>query len=89
MSGVSNKILMDIRQELYEHLQKLSFNFFDKRPAGKILARVIGDVNSLKNVLNNSVITLIPDFVTIVVVLIIMFIMNARLALGAWHSYRF
>lgn len=63
--------------------------FFDKRPAGKILARVIGDVNSLKNVLNNSVITLIPDFVTIVVVLIIMFIMNARLALGAWHSYRF
>ncbi len=83
MSGVSNKILMDIRQELYEHLQKLSFNFFDKRPAGKILARVIGDVNSLKNVLNNSVITLIPDFVTIVVVLIIMFIMNARLALGA------
>lgn len=28
MSGVSNKILMDIRQELYEHLQKLSFNFF-------------------------------------------------------------
>ncbi len=83
MSGVSNKILMEIRQELYEHLQKLSFNFFDKRPAGKILARVIGDVNSLKNVLNNSVITLVPDFVTIVVVLIIMFIMNAKLALGA------
>lgn len=83
MSRVSNKILMDIRQELYEHLQKLSFNFFDKRPAGKILARVIGDVNSLKNVLNNSVITLIPDFVTIIVVLIIMFIMNVRLALGA------
>lgn len=83
MSGVSNKILMEIRQELYEHLQKLSFNFFDKRPTGKILARVIGDVNSLKNVLNNSVITLIPDFVTIVVVLIIMFVMNVRLALGA------
>lgn len=83
MSKVSNKVLMEIRQQLYEHLQKLSFNFFDNRPVGKVLARVIGDVNSLKAVLTNSVISLIPDFVTLVVVLIIMFILNAKLALGA------
>ncbi|GKX30577.1 multidrug ABC transporter ATP-binding protein [Vallitalea longa] len=83
MSKVSNKVLMEIRQELYEHLQKLSFNFFDNRPVGKVLARVIGDVNSLKSVLTNSVISLIPDFVTLIVVLIIMFILNVKLALGA------
>ncbi|MCT4541999.1 MAG: ABC transporter ATP-binding protein/permease [Vallitalea sp.] len=83
MSKVSNKVLMEIRQELYEHLQKLSFNFFDNRPVGKVLARVIGDVNSLKNVLTNSVISLIPDFTTIIIVLIIMFVLNVKLALGA------
>ena len=61
MSVVSNKILLTIRQELYEHIQTLSFSFFDSRPTGKILARVIGDVNSLKDVLVNAVTTLIPS----------------------------
>ena len=83
MAKVSNNILVTIRQELYEHIQKLSFNFFDNRPVGKILARVIGDVNGLKDVLSNSVVTLIPDFITIVVVLMAMMLMNFRLALAA------
>lgn len=83
MGHVSNKVLMEIRQELYEHIQKLSFNFFDNRPVGKILARVIGDVNSLKDILTNSVITLLPDFATVTVVLIIMMVLNFRLAIAA------
>lgn len=83
MSRVANDILLKIRQELYMHIQKLSFNFFDNRPVGKILARVVGDVNSLKDVLINSVVTLIPDFVQILVTLVIMFVMNARLAIAA------
>ncbi len=83
MSKVANDILMKIRQELYMHIQKLSFNFFDNRPVGKILARVVGDVNSLKDILINSVVTLIPDFVQILVTLVIMFILNARLAIAA------
>ncbi|TCT13074.1 ATP-binding cassette subfamily B protein [Natranaerovirga pectinivora] len=83
MSKVSNEILLTIRQELYTHIQKLAFNFFDSRPVGKILARIIGDVNSLKDILNNSVITLIPDFITIIAVAIIMLLMNFRLALAA------
>lgn len=83
MGRVSNKVLMEIRQELYEHIQKLSFNFFDNRPVGKILARVIGDVNSLKNVLNSAVITLIPDLATVIVVLGIMMVLNFKLALAA------
>jgi len=83
MGHVSNKVLMEIRQELYEHIQKLSFNFFDNRPVGKILARVIGDVNSLKNILSNAVITLIPDFATVLVVLGIMIALNYKLAIAA------
>ncbi|MBD5554912.1 MAG: ABC transporter ATP-binding protein [Roseburia sp.] len=80
MSVVSNKILLQIRQDLYEHIQTLSFSFFDSRPTGKILARIIGDVNSLKDVLVNTVTTLIPEFVTVAGVMCIMFIKDARLA---------
>ncbi|MHB8128206.1 MAG: ABC transporter ATP-binding protein [Mobilitalea sp.] len=83
MAKVSNTVLLTIRQELYTHIQNLSFNFFDSRPTGKILARVIGDVNSLKDVLSNSVTTLIPDFITICAVVIIMVTLNWRLALAS------
>lgn len=83
MAKISNKILLDIRQELYEHIQTLSFSFFDSRPTGKILARIIGDVNSLKQVFENAVTTLIPDFITICGVVIIMMIKDYRLALAS------
>lgn len=83
MAKISNNVLLSIRQELYTHIQKLSFSFFDSRPTGKILARIIGDVNSLKDVLSNSVTTLIPDFITICAVVTIMMIINWRLALAS------
>lgn len=86
MSKISNQVLLTIRQELYTHIQKLSFQFFDSRPTGKVLARIIGDVNSLKDVLSNSVTTLIPDFITICFVVIIMVIKNYKLALAALIS---
>lgn len=86
MAKVSNKVLLTIRQELYTHIQKLSFNFFDSRPTGKILARIIGDVNSLKDVLSNSVTTLIPDFITICSVVVIMLVINWKLALASLIS---
>ena len=83
MATISNKILLSVRQELYEHIQTLSFKFFDSRPSGKILSRIIGDVNSLKDVLSNAVTTLIPDFITIIGVLVIMFVKNWKLALAS------
>lgn len=83
MSVVSNKILLRIRQDLYEHIQTLSFSFFDSRPTGKILARIIGDVNSLKDVLVNLVTTLIPEFITVTGVVIIMVVKDYRLALAS------
>ncbi len=86
MSKTSNTVLMELRQELYEHIQTLDLTFFDGRPMGKILARIIGDVNSLKEVLDNAVTTFIPDLVTIIAVVAIMFTTNARLAAAALCS---
>ncbi len=86
MNLLSNKILMDIRQEVYEHIQTLSFSFFDSRPTGKILARIIGDVNSLKDVMANTITNLIPNFITIIGVIVIMLVKNWRLALASMCS---
>nr|WP_297703474.1 ABC transporter ATP-binding protein [uncultured Butyrivibrio sp.] len=86
MNKVANKILLDIRQELYEHIQTLSFTFFDNRPTGKILARIIGDVNSMKDFMSNTITNLIPNFITVLGVVIIMLVKDWRLALGCFAS---
>jgi ATP-binding cassette, subfamily B, multidrug efflux pump len=83
MASVTNDILLKIRYDLYTHIQKLSFSFFDNRPVGKILARVIGDVNSLQDLFNNSVTNFIPQVLTIICVGIMMFYLNVKLALAS------
>ncbi len=89
MAKVCNSILVTIRQELYTHIQTLDLQFFDSRPTGKILARIIGDINSLKDVMNNFVTTLIPEFITVIAVAVIMFIKNPRLAAASLCSLPF
>lgn len=83
MAKLTNRVIQGIRQELYEHIQKLDLAFFDSRPSGKILARIVGNVNSLKDVLENTITSLIPNFITIIAVAAIMFSKNARLACAA------
>ena len=83
MAKVCNRILLTIRQELYTHIQKLDFAFFDSRPTGKILSRIIGDINSLKDVLSNCVTTLVPDGLKVIAVIVIMICKNPALAFAS------
>lgn len=89
MSNITNRVLLNIRQDLYNHIQRLSLSFFDERPVGKILARVIGDVNSLNNLFTMSITNLIPDMAMIIATASIMFSLNARLALIALSTLPF
>jgi ATP-binding cassette subfamily B protein len=89
MAKTSNKVIQELRQQLYDHIQTLDLAFFDSRPSGKILARLIGDTNSLKDIIENAVTTLIPNLVSVIAVMIIMFIMNWKLALAALCSLPF
>ena len=82
VSYITNNILVNIRMELYSHIQKLPFSFFDSRPVGKILARVMGDVNSLKNLFDQSIQSLIPEVVNLISVIIFMLILNFKLAIA-------
>lgn len=89
MSLISNNIILKVRNEVYEHIQSLSFSFFDSRPNGKILARIMGDVNSLKDVLAKAVTNIIPNTITIIGVIVIMLMKDWRLALAAMCTLPF
>lgn len=89
MAKVCNEILLTIRQQLYTHIQTLDFQFFDSRPTGKILSRIIGDINSLKDVLSNCVTSLIPDGLTVIAVVVIMIWKNPKLALASMMTIPF
>lgn len=82
MGRVSNRIVLDMREALYRHIQNLSFAFFDSRPVGKILARVVGDINSLQQLFTNSVTSLIPQVLQLILVAILMLATNLWLALA-------
>ncbi len=81
MSVVGQKVLFKIRQDLFTHIQKLSFTFYDSRPAGKILVRIINDVNSLSDLLTNGIINVLTDAVTLLVIIGLMFSLHYQLAL--------
>lgn len=83
MADISNDLILNIRRKLYVHIQELGVDFFDQRPSGKILARVTGDVNALKDVLASTVTTLAPEAVSVVVIVIIMIVKSPILALSA------
>ena len=81
MSLVGQKVLYRIRQDLFEHIQGLSFTFYDTRPAGKILVRIINDVNSLGDLLTNGIINVLTDFFTLIIAIMIMAYINLKLTL--------
>jgi ATP-binding cassette subfamily B multidrug efflux pump len=81
MSQVGQKALYRMRQDLFNHIQKLSFQFYDSRPAGKILVRIINDVNSLGDLLSNGIVNILVDSVTIIIVVVLMLSMSVTLTL--------
>jgi len=80
MAHVSQEIIHDIRRDLFAHLQKLPFSYYDSRPAGKILVRVINYVNSVSDILSNGIINMIIEIITLIFIVIFIFATDARLA---------
>lgn len=76
---IGQRVIYDIRSDLFKHIQKLSFNFFDKRPAGSVLVRVTNDVNSLQDLFTNGVVNLMIDCVQLLGIVIILLIINWKL----------
>ena len=81
MAHVSQRIIHDIRRDLFAHLQKLPFSYYDSRPAGKILVRVINYVNSVSDILSNGIINMILEIINLIFIVVFMFSTNTTLAL--------
>lgn len=80
MAKVSQSIIFDIRNDLFAHLQKLPFSYYDSRPAGKILVRVINYVNSVSDMLSNGIINSILEVMNILFIIVFMYATDATLA---------
>ncbi|MCL1950576.1 MAG: ABC transporter ATP-binding protein/permease [Turicibacter sp.] len=80
ITRLGQQILMDMREDIFVHLQKLSFNYFDSRPHGKILIRVVNYINSLSEILSSGLINLISDLLSLIMTFAFMLLMDARLA---------
>ena len=80
MVHVSQDIIYDIRQDLFAHLQRLPFSYYDSRPAGKILVRVINYVNSVSDILSNGIINMILEIINLIFIVIFMYATDALLA---------
>ena len=81
MTRVAQKIIVTIRKEVFTKLQALPFTYFDSRPHGKILIRVVNYVNSLSDLLSNGIIQLISDLFTLIVIVCFMLAIDVRLTL--------
>jgi ATP-binding cassette, subfamily B, multidrug efflux pump len=87
MSQIGQNVILNIRKDLFTHLQKLSFSFYDSRPHGKILVRVVNYVNSLSDLLSNGLINLITDLFSLFVILGFMFFIDVKLTLMAMIGF--
>ena len=81
MIRVSQKIIYTIRKDLFAHLQELPFQYYDDRPHGKILIRVVNYVNSVSDMLSNGLINVILEIFNLIFIIIFMFSVDAELSL--------
>ena len=80
MAWFGQKIVYDLRAELYEHMQELSIEFYDRKGTGWIMDRITSDTSNLQNFLAEGLQDLIRDAMTIVVIISIIFWLDWRLA---------
>lgn len=81
MIDVSQNIIYDIRKDIFDHLQKLPFQYYDDRPHGKILIRVVNYVNSISEMLTNGLINVVLESLNLIFIVVFMFMVDVKLSL--------
>ena len=83
-SLLGQRVMRDIRMQIFEHLQRLSVSFFDRNPAGRLITRVTSDVETLNELFTAGVVSGLGDLFTLVAISVAMLIMDWRLALWSF-----
>src|SRR6056297_153300 len=81
LNKTTQKIIYNMRQEIFSHLQKMSLSYFDKNPVGRLVTRVTNDTETLNEMYTNVLINLFKDIFIIIGIIIIMFRLNVKLSL--------
>src|ERR1700740_2727987 len=82
MQRVGQQTMYDMRTEIFGHLQRLPMSYFDKNPVGRLMTRVTTDVDALNDLFAAGVVTMINDFFLLVVMAVLLFKIDVRLALA-------
>jgi len=89
MAVVSQRVLRDLRDNLFSHIQSLSLSFFDRQPHGELMSRLTNDLDVLNRVLSQQVTQTVSGLLTLVGILVMMFAINFWLALGSMIVFPF
>jgi ATP-binding cassette subfamily B protein len=84
MQLTGQKIMFDLRMEIYRHLQRLDIRYYDRNPVGRLMTRVTSDVDVLNDLFNSGVVTIFGDVLTLAGIMAVMLWMDWRLALVAF-----
>lgn len=81
ITRIGQMIIKDMRRDIFTHVQSLSFDYFDSRPHGKILIRIVNYINTLSDTLSSGLINVFSDVFVLIITLITMFVIDWRMAL--------
>jgi ATP-binding cassette subfamily B protein len=82
LNVMGQKIMYDLRMEIFRHLQRLDVAFFDRNPVGRLMTRVTTDVDALNELFTSGVISVFGDVLTLAGIVVVLFILNYQLALA-------
>jgi ATP-binding cassette subfamily B protein/subfamily B ATP-binding cassette protein MsbA len=77
----SQRAMYDLRQDAFVHLEKMPLSFFDKNPVGRLVTRVTTDIRALDELLSQGLVTMLQDIMILIGIIVIMLILNWRMAL--------
>ncbi|HEU4747748.1 MAG TPA: ABC transporter ATP-binding protein [Gemmatimonadaceae bacterium] len=83
-SLLGQRVMRDMRMQIFTHLQRLSVSFFDRNPAGRLITRVTSDVETLNELFTSGVVAGLGDLFTLVAISVAMLILDWRLALASF-----
>jgi ATP-binding cassette, subfamily B, multidrug efflux pump len=78
---VGQRVMYDLRMEIFGHLQRLSVTYFDRNPVGRLMTRVTSDVETLNELFSSGVVTIFGDVFTLVAIMGMMLVIDVKLAL--------
>ena len=84
LQNTGQRIMFDMRAEIYAHLQRLDLRYYDRNPVGRLMTRVTTDVDAINDMFTSGVVSIFGDVFTLAGIMIVMLTMNWRLALVAF-----